>query len=287
MSDYANPTALVSAEWARAHLDDPSVRFVDVEWDREAYEAGHLRGAVAWAWEGDLIDPVRRDLVDTASLAGLLSRSGIDQRTQVVLYGDNDWYAAWALWQLKGHGLERVSLLDGGRGYWRAQGFPLETDEPDVEAATHIELTPFRASTRMTFAELRDRVGDTELAVLDVRTLEEYAGAVTAPAGYPAIAQRAGHVPGAVRAPWEDTLADDGRFRSVEELRAHFAAFGLSDDDEVTMYCGVGVRSSHTWFVLHELLGYRRARNYDGSWAEWGSVIGAPIETATGSGVAA
>lgn len=281
MSDYANPSALVSAEWAQEHLDDPDVRFVDVEWDRTAYEAGHLPGAVCWTWADDLSDPVRRDLIETGSLAALLSRSGIDHQTHVVLYGDDDWYAAWAAWQLKGHGLERVSLLDGGRGYWRAQGLPYETVAPAVKA-TEIELELFRATWRMRFDELHDRVDDPTLAILDVRTAEEYAGAVTAPAGYPDIAQRAGHVPGAVRAPWEDTLAADGRFRPIEELRAHYRGLGLAEDHEVTMYCGVGVRSSHTWFVLHELLGYRRARNYDGSWAEWGSVIGAPIESAGG-----
>ena len=281
MSDSPTP-ALVSAEWARDHLDDPAVRFVDVEWDRTAYDEGHIPGAVCWTWEPDLVDPVRRDLVGAEALADLLSRSGVEADTHVVLYGDDDWYASWAYWQLQSHGLARLSLLDGGRRFWRAQGLPYESSATNVEPAGVAELDS-DARTRMRYRELLRRLDDPGLTILDVRTPAEYAGTVMAPEGYPAIAQRAGRVPGAVRAPWEDALAEDGRFRPIDELRARYADLGVDGQDEVTMYCGVGVRSSHTWFVLHELLGYEGARNYDGSWAEWGSVIGSPIQIGEGT----
>ncbi len=266
---------LVGPEWAVGHLTDPTVRFVDVEYDRAAYQAGHLPDAVCWTWADDLVDPLHRDLADAEALAGLLARSGIGPDTHIVLYGDDDWYAAWALWQLRSHGVDRVSLLDGGRSYWRVTDLPYTVSEPVVQPSPAAvgTLVP---SLRIGLDELRSRLD--ELTILDVRLDEEYRGVLTAPEGYSPIAQRAGHIRGATWAPWEAVLGDDGRFRSVEELRALYAALGIDGENEIVTYCGVGVRSAHSWFVLHELLGYDRVRNYDGGWAEWGSVIGVPIE---------
>jgi thiosulfate/3-mercaptopyruvate sulfurtransferase len=276
--------ALVDPDWALAHLDDPGVRFVDVEFDRTQFDAGHLPGAVCWTWAEDLIDPVRRDLIDGEALAALLERSGIGAETHVVLYGDDDWYAAWALWQLRLAGLRRLSLLDGGRGHWQAQRLPTEAgpdangDVPAVGAGPgRVARRPNGAHLRIDHGELLARHRD-GLVVVDVRLDEEYRGEVTAPAGYSAIAQRAGHIPGARWAPWEASLGPDGRFLPATELRERFAGRGIDGSREIVTYCGVGVRSAHSWFVLHELLGYD-ARNYDGGWAEWGSVVGAPIET--------
>lgn len=274
----ADTPALVDTEWALAHLSDPGVRFVDVEFDHSQYEQGHLPGAVGWAWQGDLVDDLRRDVVDVEALAVLLDRSGIEESTHVVLYGDDNWFASTALWQLKAHGLVHLSLLDGGRGYWRERGLPYVSSSVSAPRG-RLDLRSFDPTARMTLEELRRRLADPGLTIVDVRTREEFVGEVTAPADYPPTALRAGRVPGALWAPWEGVLAVDGRFRPLTELRAHFTSLGIQKDREVVTYCGVGVRASHTWFVLHELLGFERVRNYDGSWAEWGSVIGVPIET--------
>lgn len=281
----ATVSPLVSAEWAAKHLDDASVRFIDVEYDRSAYERGHLPGAIRWTWQDDLVDPVRRELVDPSTLSVLLARSGIGPETHVVLYGDDDWYAAWALWQLRMHGVTRVSLLDGGRGFWRSLGLPYGSGAADVAPVEAVTWDPDH-DLRIGYRELRAGLGSS-LAVLDVRLDEEYRGELTAPAGYPALAQRAGHIPGATRAPWESALDGNGRFLPREELRDRFARLGVDSRGQIVTYCGVGVRSAHSWFVLHELLGYAGARNYDGGWAEWGSVIGAPIEVGDAAGKAA
>jgi thiosulfate/3-mercaptopyruvate sulfurtransferase len=278
MSDYANPSALVSPEWARQHLDDPDVRFVEVDVDTEAYRQGHLPGAVAWDWTTQLSDGIRRDIVSRDDLSELLSASGIGPDTHIVLYGDNhDWFAAWAYWQLRLHGVKRVSLLDGGRKHWLEQGFPTTTDVP-AYAPTSIALPEADFALRAFQRDVLAGLGDAGLALVDVRSPAEYAGEVIAPPGMSETAQRAGHIPGAVSAPWAQTVNEDGTFKSADDLRAHFAAKGVTGDKDVITYCRIGERASHTWFVLHELLGYPRVRNYDGSWTEWGSVIGVPIE---------
>ncbi len=278
MSDYAKPAALVSAEWAQQHLDDPSVRFVEVDVDTEAYRQGHLPSAVGWNWQTQLSDGIRRDIVSSDELAELLSVSGIGPDTHVVFYGDNhDWFAAWAYWQLRLHGVERVSLLDGGRAYWLANGLPLTVEVP-AYAPTGITLPQPDFSTRAFQRDILEQLGDADLALVDVRSPAEFSGEVLAPPGMSESAQRGGHIPGAASAPWAQTVNEDGTFRSADELREHFAAMGVTADRDVVTYCRIGERSSHTWFVLHELLGYERVRNYDGSWTEWGSVIGVPIE---------
>ena len=284
MSEYANPTALVTAQWAQQHLGDPGVRFVEVDVDTAAYDEGHLPGAVGWNWETQLSDNIRRDIVSREALSELLSASGIDTDTPIVIYGDNNnWFAAWAYWQLKLHGVERVSLIDGGRAYWLARELPLTPDVPDF-APTGIQVAEPDFATRAFLRDVIDQLGAPELALVDVRSPAEFSGDVLSPPGLSETAQRGGHIPGAASAPWAQTVNENGTFKSAAELRAHYAAKGVTEDKDIVTYCRIGERSSHTWFVLHELLGYQRVRNYDGSWTEWGSVIGVPIENPAAAG---
>ncbi len=270
--------ALVSPEWAREHLNDPRVRFVEVDVDTTAYEQSHIPGAVAWNWTTQLADNIRRDLASREDLSRLLSHSGIGSATHVVLYGDNnDWFAAWAYWQLKLFGWERVSLLDGGRRYWLDNGYPITTDLPHYPE-TGIQLPEPSYALRAFRDDILPRLGRDELALVDVRSPAEYTGEVIAPPGMSETAQRAGHIPGAVSVPWSQAVRDDGRFKSQAELHELYASKGVTADRDVIAYCRIGERSSHTWFVLHELLGYPNVRNYDGSWTEWGSMVGVPIE---------
>jgi thiosulfate/3-mercaptopyruvate sulfurtransferase len=260
---------------------------VEVDVDTEAYAQGHLPGAVGWNWETQLSDGIRRDIVGRDALAELLSTSGIGADTHVVLYGDNNnWFAAWAYWQLGLHGITNVSLLNGGRAYWLAQGLPTTTDVPTYPP-THISVAPPDFSTRAFQRDVADALGAPDLALVDVRSPAEYAGEVIAPPGMSESAQRAGHIPGAASAPWAQTVNEDGTFKSADELRAHYEAKGVTADKDIVAYCRIGERSSHSWFVLSELLGYDRVRNYDGSWTEWGSIIGAPIENPAKEGAAA
>ena len=279
MSDngYASD-ALVSADWALEHLDDPAVRFVEVDVDTTAYDGGHLPGAIAWDWTSQLTDGVRRDIVAPADFADLLARSGIDPDTTVVLYGDHhNWFAAWAYWQLALAGHRDVRILDGGRQYWIDQGLPLTTDRPAIRPTSYPAGEP-RSGLRAFRDEILRRVGDPALTLVDVRSPAEYAGEIIAPPGMSETAQRAGHIPGAQSIPWARAVTEDGRFRDREELAALYGSAGVTPDREVITYCRIGERSSHTWFVLHELLGYPDVRNYDGSWTEYGSLIGVPIE---------
>jgi len=277
MPDLASTTPLVSPDRVQQHIGDPGVRIVEVDFDRAAYEQGHIPGALAWDWGTQLSDGVRRDLASREALSELLSDSGVGPATHVVLYGEDNWYAAWAFWQLGLYGVDKVSLIDGGRRYWLEHALPLSTDVPDHPRTT-IELPQPDFSTRAFLRDVEARLDESGFTPVDVRLPLEFNGEATSPPGYPDIAQRAGHIPGAVSVPWEGALNEDGRFKSADELRAHYAAKGVTGDQDIVTYCGVGVRSSHSWFVLHELLGFGSVRNYDGSWAEWGSVTGVPIE---------
>ncbi len=273
------PAALVSTDWAREHLDDPKVRFLEVDVDTDAYDTGHLPGATGINWKSQLTDPVVRDLVSREELQSLLRAAGIDDDTRIVLYGDNNnWFAAWAYWQLRYQGLDNVSLLDGGRIKVEAEGLPLTTDAPSHPEGS-ITL-PDR--TREELRAYRQQVidgADSGRDLVDVRSPEEFRGELAAPAHLPQeAAQRRGHIPGAVNVPWSTAVAEDGTFKPIEQLRELYGAKGVSGEDEVVAYCRIGERSSHTWFVLHELLGYRNVRNYDGSWTEYGSLVGVPIE---------
>jgi thiosulfate/3-mercaptopyruvate sulfurtransferase len=278
MTTVATAPALVDAVWAQAHLDDPSVRFVEVDVDTEAYKQGHLPGAVGWDWTSQLSDGIRRDIASREDLSALLSASGIGPETHIVLYGDNNnWFAAWAYWQLKLHGLENVSILDGGRVYWLANDLPTSGDVPSYDPSG-IELPEADFTLRAFRDEVLSRIGDDGLVLVDVRSPAEFSGEVLAPPGLTETAQRGGHIPGAANAPWAQNVNEDGTFRSTDELRQHYAAKGVTGDKDIVTYCRIGERSSHSWFVLHELLGYSNVKNYDGSWTEWGSMINVPIE---------
>jgi thiosulfate/3-mercaptopyruvate sulfurtransferase len=269
---------LVDAAWARAHLDDPTVRFVEVDVDTTSYEQSHLPGAVGWSWTSQLSDGVRRDIASREEFSKLLSSSGIGPDTTIVLYGDNsNWFAAWAYWQLKLFGHRDVRILDGGRKYWIDNNLPLTADLPTF-SATGYQLPEPDFSHRAFRNDILPRLGDSELALVDVRSPAEYNGEIIAPPGLPETAQRPGHIPGAASVPWAQTVREDGTFKSRDELEQLYAAKGVTADKDIIAYCRIGERSSHSWFVLHELLGYNRVRNYDGSWTEYGSLIGVPIE---------
>ena len=277
VTGYASDV-LVDADWARAHLDDPTVRFVEVDVDTAAYDQSHLPGAIAWNWTSQLADGIRRDIASRADFSKLLSESGIGANTTIVLYGDNNnWFAAWAYWQLKLFGHRDVRILNGGRKFWLDNGLPLSTDVP-AHAATGYQLPEPDFALRAFRDDILPRLGATDFALVDVRSPAEFNGEVIAPPGMTETAQRAGHIPGAASIPWAQTVREDGTFKSAEELASLYEAKGVTPDKDVIAYCRIGERSSHSWFVLHELLGYQRVRNYDGSWTEWGSMVGMPIE---------
>jgi thiosulfate/3-mercaptopyruvate sulfurtransferase len=273
--------ALVTVDWARDHLNDPKVRFLEVDVDTSAYDTGHLPGAVGLNWTSQLTDSVRRDLVSREDLQALLRAAGIDDDTTIVLYGDNNnWFAAWAYWQLRYHGIDNVKLLDGGRKKVEAVGLPLTTDAPSHQAGTISVPSGTREELRVYRDEVIAGIGSSDRNLVDVRSPEEFRGELAAPAHLPQeAAQRKGHIPGAANVPWGTAVAEDGTFKPVDELRSIYGGKGISGDREVIAYCRIGERSSHTWFVLHELLGYQNVRNYDGSWTEYGSLVGVPIET--------
>jgi len=272
------PEVLVSTDWVAQHARDTGVRVVEVDVDTAAYDQGHVPGAVGWNWTTDLCDTVVRDIVPAAKLEDLLGRSGIDNQTTIVLYGDNNnWFAAWAFWQLKIYGHQDVRIMDGGRKKWLAEGRPLSTDKPDVPRKTYKAGAP-DLSLRAFLPEVQKAV-DTKSAVLvDVRSPQEFTGEILAPPGLPETCQRGGHIPGAKNIPWGKNCNDDGTFKSPDELRALYAAQGVTPDRPVIAYCRIGERSSLTWFVLKYLLGFQNVRNYDGSWTEWGNLVGARVE---------
>jgi thiosulfate/3-mercaptopyruvate sulfurtransferase len=269
---------LVDADWAVQHIEDPDIRFVEVDVDTNAYDEGHIPGAVAWNWTSQLSDGVRRDIVSREELSKLLSESGIGPDTTIVLYGDNNnWFAAWAYWQLRLFGFENLKILNGGRKFWVAQGLQTSTDVPTYEP-TGIQVGDADFSHRAFRDDVLSQI-DSPGALVDVRSPAEFNGELLAPAALPQEgAQRAGHVPGAANIPWASAVNEDGTFKTAADLRDLYAAKGITGDRDVIAYCRIGERSSHTWFVLHELLGFERVRNYDGSWTEYGSLVGVPIE---------
>ncbi len=280
ITGYANDV-LVDAEWANAHLTDPGVRFVEVDVDTTAYDQSHLPGAVGWNWTSQLADGIRRDIASREEFGRLLSESGIGPDTTIVLYGDNNnWFAAWAYWQLKLFGHRDVRILNGGRKFWLDNGLPLTTDAAS-HAATGYTLPEPDFALRAFQGDILPRLGASDFALVDVRSPAEFNGEVIAPPGMTETAQRAGHIPGAASIPWAQTVREDGTFKSRDELSDLYEAKGVTPDKDVIAYCRIGERSSHSWFVLHELLGYKRVRNYDGSWTEWGSMVGMPIEKPT------
>jgi thiosulfate/3-mercaptopyruvate sulfurtransferase len=268
---------LVDADWVEAHLDDPGVVIVEVDEDTTAYGKGHIRGAVKLDWKQDLQDPVRRDFVDRTGFEGLLSSRGIGNDDTVVLYGgNNNWFAAYAYWYFRLYGHRDVRLLDGGRKKWELDSREL------VTATAQRPATSYRASEQdRSIRALRDEVvaGIGKHNLIDVRSPDEFTGRLLAPAHLPQEqAQRPGHIPTARNVPWSKAANDDGTFRGEDELRALYEGTGLDFSKPTIAYCRIGERSAHTWFVLHELLGQDNVRNYDGSWTEYGSLVGVPIE---------
>ena len=278
--------ALVSADWADKNLGANGVVFVEVDEDTTAYDAGHIPGAVKLDWRIDLQDPVRRDFLDRERFAALLSARGIANDDTVVLYGgNNNWFAAYAYWYFRLYGHRDVKLLDGGRKKWELDGRPLVTDAVSRPPASYVAAEP-DTSIRAFRDEVVAAVGQRNL--VDVRSPDEYAGRLLAPAHLPQEqAQRPGHIPTAVNVPWSRAANEDGTFKSDEELRRLYAGAGLDPSRPIIAYCRIGERSSHTWFALHELLGHRDVKNYDGSWTEYGSLVGVPVAVGDEPGEAA
>jgi thiosulfate/3-mercaptopyruvate sulfurtransferase len=278
MGDYKHPEVLVSTDWVAAHSDDPKVRLVEVDVDTTAYEKGHIKNAIAWNWTSQLQDNVRRDLLGQKQFEELCRNSGISNDTTVVLYGDNNnWFAAYALWQAKYFGHKDARLMNGGRKKWELEHKPIVTEVPKFPATNYKASSPdesLRARRELIFEVLQKR----NRYLVDVRSPDEFTGKVIAPPGMTETAQRGGHIPDAANIPWAKAANEDGTFKSYDELVKLYEGQGVRADREVVAYCRIGERSSHSWFVLKYLLGFDKVRNYDGSWTEWGNLVDAPIE---------
>jgi thiosulfate/3-mercaptopyruvate sulfurtransferase len=278
MSNYSNLTALVSTQWVDDHKNDPDVVVVEVDVDTNSYDEGHIPGAVGWNWNTQLCDTVQRDIIKKADLEMLLGNSGISNDTIVTIYGDQDnWFAAWAFWQLKLYRHHDVRLMDGGRKKWIEEGRELTTDAPAIKPATYSAPEP-DLDTRAFLPHVQTTYKADNVVLVDVRSPDEFTGKILAPPGLPETCQRGGHIPGAKNIPWVMSCNEDGTFKSYDELKELYRSRGVKPEDEIIAYCRIGERSSHTWFVLKYLLGYPNVKNYDGSWTEWGNLVGAPIE---------
>jgi thiosulfate/3-mercaptopyruvate sulfurtransferase len=273
----ARSDVLVTTDWAESNLDAPNTVFVEVDEDTSAYEGGHIRGAVRLDWKTELQDQVKRDFVDAQQFSKLLSDKGISNDDTVILYGgNNNWFAAYAYWYFKLYGHQDVKLLDGGRKKWELDGRPLVTEVPSRPSTSYSAQAPDN-SIRAFRDEVIAAINNKNL--VDVRSPDEFSGKILAPAHLPQEqSQRPGHIPGAINVPWSKAANEDGTFKSDEDLAKLYAEAGLDGEKETIAYCRIGERSSHTWFVLQELLGHQNVKNYDGSWTEYGSLVGAPIE---------
>ncbi len=279
-SGYAHPEVLVETDWVAEHLGSNEFKLIEIDVDTEAYAQGHIPGAIGFNWQTQLEDTLRRDVPDQASWESLLSKTGISNDDTLVLYGDNNnWFATFGYWLfvIYGHDKSKLKLINGGRKKWAAEDRELTTEVPTFPATDYKASAP-NWSLRAYRDEVLQKLGDPNLTLIDVRSPDEFSGKVIAPPGLSETAQRGGHIPGAQSAPWLNAVKDDGTFKSAEELSAFYGGKGVSEGKDVIAYCRIGERSSHTWFVLYNLLGYQNAKNYDGSWTEWGSIIGAPIE---------
>lgn len=278
MAEYAHPEALVSTDWVAQHASDPNVVIAEVDVDTKAYDEGHVPGATGWAWNTQLCDTVRRDILSKEQFEELMSSSGVTPQTTLIIYGDNNnWFAAWALWQAKIYGHKDVRLMNGGRKKWLAEGREVSTDVPQ-RRPTIYRAKDADNSLRAFLPQVQQASAARSAAMVDVRSPAEYTGEILAPPGLPETCQRGGHIPGARSIPWGKACNDDGTFKSADELKALYAAEGVDGSKPVIAYCRIGERSSHSWFVLKYLLGLKNVTNYDGSWTEWGNLVGANVE---------
>ena len=269
---------LISTEWAEDHLKDPKVKIVEVDVDTRAYDESHLPGALGWAWNTQLCDPLLRDITPKDKFEKLMSESGIANDTTVIFYGDNNnWFAAWALWQLKIYGHEDIRLMNGGRKKWIEEGRELVKEIPKYPAKSYKAKNP-DFSIRAFLPDVQKGVENKSIDLVDVRSPQEFTGEILAPPGLPETCQRGGHIPGARGIPWGRACNEDGTFKSPDELRKLYSDAGISFKKPIVAYCRIGERSSHTWFVFKYLLGQKDVKNYDGSWTEWGNLVRAPIE---------
>jgi thiosulfate/3-mercaptopyruvate sulfurtransferase len=278
---YAHQEVLVTTQWVAEHLSDPKVRVAEVDYDPSAnYSQGHVPGAVLFDWKRDMNDPLNRDILSKEQVEELLGRSGVSNDTTLVLYGDfNNWFAAYAFWDLKYYKVKDVKLMDGGRKKWLLEDRELSKDVPTFQRAAFTVAGP-DVRVRVYREDVRAVLGKKDTVLVDVRGPKEFSGEITAPPEYPnEAAQRGGHIPGAKSIPWGQAVNDaDGTFKRRQELEALYSSKGVTGDKRVITYCRIGERSSHSWFVLKYLLGYQDVRNYDGSWTEWGNSILYPIE---------
>ncbi|MGH9674852.1 MAG: sulfurtransferase [Bryobacteraceae bacterium] len=279
MSDYTHPEMLVTTQWVADNASRPNVRVVEVDVDTAAYNDGHVPGAIAWAWNTQLCDTVRRDILSKEQFEMLMNVSSVSRDSTVILYGDNNnWFAAWALWQLKMYGHPDVRIMNGGRKKWLAESRELSKEVPAVTVAVGYKATGPDLSLRAFLPQVQEAQKSASHAMVDVRSPQEFSGEILAPPGLPETCQRGGHIPGARSIPWGKACNEDGTFKSVAELKALYGGEGVDGTKPVIAYCRIGERSSHTWFVLKYLLGFNNVVNYDGSWTEWGNLVGAAVE---------
>ena len=274
---------LVSTDWLEKNLNNPKLKIIEVSVDTGVYERGHIQGAVNFKWHTDLVDPVKRDIASKENFEKLLRQAGINNDSTIIIYGDsNNWFAAWGAWVFDIYGVKNVKLLDGGRKKWESEKRPLTPLATQV-AAGNIKVSDANNALR---ARLIDVVAvankKSDTALVDIRSNDEFTGKIFAPAGVQELAIRAGHIPGAVNVPWGQAVAEDGTFKSAEELRKVYAAVGIDGKKPIITYCRIGERSSHTWFALSKILGYN-VRNYDGSWTEYGNSVGNPVINTAGT----
>jgi thiosulfate/3-mercaptopyruvate sulfurtransferase len=278
---YAHPDVLVDTEFVSKNPTSDTLKIVEVDYDPEnGYRKGHIRGAILIWWKRDINDPITRDIIDKKQFEALMSKNGIKENTEVILYGDfNNWFAAFVFWVFKYYGHKKVKIMNGGRKKWELEKKPYTTDEPKISPTTYVAFPPDEGLRAYLF-DVRRALNRKEIALVDVRSPKEFTGEITAPPEYPMEhAQRGGHIPGAQNIPWATAVNDaDGTFKSVEDLKQNYVPKGITPDKEIICYCRIGERSSHSWFVLKYLLGYPQVRNYDGSWTEWGNMIGSPVE---------
>ena len=275
---------LVSTDWLDKNIRNGKLRVIEVSVNPGIYERGHIPGAVNFSWHSDLNDRVRRDIVSQAGFEKLLSTAGVDKDTTIVLYGDNNnWFAAWGAWVFEQYGVQNVKLLDGGRKKWEAENRTLETRTPEY-VATGFKVNQSRPELRARLVDvLAVAEGRSDAKLIDIRSADEFSGKIFAPPGAAELAVRAGHVPGATNVPWGRAVNEDGTFKSAAELKALYAGVGVDGSKPVITYCRIGERSSHTWFALNKILGYKNVRNYDGSWTEYGNAVGVPVNNPTGT----